>query len=263
MGAQPGQPWFRIGRLEVGTTMLVVLLVVASWLAWVVAPNVVSAMVYSPWSLTSGAIWQVVTWPFANSLSLFGLLNLFFFWMFGTELEQQLGRNKMAVLLGGIWASMTAVSTLFGLALHSYAGLAGIGMIQFVVLLIWIADNPRRPFFFGIPAWVVGAVLVAFQVLQLIAARAMVSLLILLVSFAVIAVLARRLGLLSDYAWIPGRSSGRRRVASVQKAQAKVHEQRAKDDARLDALLEQIADKGIDSLSAKQRRELMELRNRH
>ena len=49
--------------------------------------------------------------------------------------------------------------------------LAGIGLIEFMVLLVWIAEYPRRPLFFGIQAWVFGAILLALQVLQLLAAR--------------------------------------------------------------------------------------------
>lgn len=261
MGRQTDRPWFRIGRFEVGTTVLVSLLVVVSWLLFVVSPALVSSMVYSPWLLARGEVWTLITWPFANPLSLFGILNLLFFWMFGSELEQYLGRNKMALLIGGIWATMTLVYTGVGLGMNSATALAGIGTIQFVIFLLWIAENPRRPFFFGIPMWVVGAVLLGFQLLSLLAARATVALISLLISLAVIAMLARRLGLLRSYAWIPGDST-KRRAAKVRRNQVKVHEDRAKDDARLDELLTQIHQKGMDSLSASQRRELMKLRTR-
>ena len=44
-------------------------------------------------------------------------------------------------------------------------------IVQFAVLLVWIAEYPDRRFLFNIPAWVFGLVLVALQVLQALAAR--------------------------------------------------------------------------------------------
>ena len=80
-------------------------------------------------------------------------------------------------------------------------------------------------------------------------------------------VVARRLGLLRDHDWIPGRAVDSRparpgRPTRAAKEQARRQAARAKDDARLDELLDQISAQGMDSLSPAQRRELMKLRNR-
>lgn len=265
--------WFKIGRLEVGTTMLVVLAVVGSWLTWVgVAAgggDLVGALLLVPSAVLQGEVWRLVSWPLANALGLWPVLGLYFFWYFGTDLEERLGKSRMASLLLGIWASLTVVTMLLGFVLPFGAGvLAGIGEIQFIVLLLWIAEYPRRPFFFGIPAWAVGAVLVALNVLTYIASGNLGAVLSMLLSFVVVAVVARRLGMLNDFDWIPGRP-GTPRAGAVgnkptraAKEQAKRQQQRAQDRAKLDALLDQINDKGMDSLTPAQRRELMKLRNR-
>lgn len=261
-GGSISDPWFRVGRLAITTVMAVVVAVVASWLVWVIAPGIPGLLAYSPSLVASGEVWRLVTWPLANGLSLWGVLNLFFFWYFGTDLESQIGRTSMVWFLVGVWASLTAAATVVGIALGG-VGLAGIGLVQFVVLLVWIADNPRRPFFFNIPAWVIGVVLVGLQVLTLIAARAVSNLLALLLGLVLVAVVARSVGLLSSFAWIPGgRTSRPARRPRTTKGPDRRTRQRDADRVRLDQLLDLINERGIDGLTAAQRKELLTLRER-
>lgn len=42
--------------------------------------------------------------------------------------------------------------------------LMGLSMIQLLIILLFIMEQPNRPFFFGIPAWIIGAILVGLQV---------------------------------------------------------------------------------------------------
>ncbi len=263
-----GEPWFRVGRLEVGTVMVVVLGVVASWLAWVVAPGLPQALAYAPELLASGQVWRLVTWPLANDLSFWSIISLFFFWYFGTDLERAIGRTSMAWLLVGIWGSLTAAATAVGLLLAGGWGLAGISIVQFAVLLVWIAEYPDRRFLFNIPAWVFGLVLVALQVLQAVAARDLGGLLSLLLGLALIAIAARRVGLLSHFSWIPG-AAGTRRPRQRPRKEPKVTRSQARQDARsmtdrerLDALLDQINERGLNSLTDAERKELLRLRDR-
>ncbi len=256
-------PWFRLGRLEVGTVMAVVLIVAVSWVASIAVPSLPGALAFMPDAVGSGQVWRLVTWPLANAVSLWSVLNLFFFWYFGTDLENTIGRSRMLGLLVGTWASLTAASALVGVLLRGGTGLAGIGLIQFAVLLLWIAEYPRRPFFFGIPAWVIGLVLVGVQVASLLTARAGASLLSLLFGFALIAVAARRAGLLGEYGWIPGgRRPARVRAPKVPRAQARAERRTMSDRERLDALLDRINEDGLNGLTEAERRELLRLRDR-
>ena len=62
-----GDPWFRIGTLDVGTTMLVVLLCVASMFVWAIEPaSVWDNLVLDPDDVRGGEVWRLVTWPLAN-----------------------------------------------------------------------------------------------------------------------------------------------------------------------------------------------------
>ena len=263
------EPWFRIGRLEVSTVVLVVLVSVLSGLAWVAMPSLPSSLAYSPDLLATGQVWRLVTWPFATDLSLWTVITLALFWYFGTELERMVGRTGMVRLLVGMWACLTAAYTTVALLLGDGLGLAGLDFIQFLLLLLWIAEYPRRPFFFSIPAWVVGAILVAVRVFGLMAARDSAGLLSLVFSFVLVAVLARSVGLLGDYPWIPGRverggpvTARAPRAPRSSRASTREASRHDSDRQRLDDLLDQINAKGLNSLTDSQRREIMKLRER-
>jgi len=264
-----GDAWARIGRLEVTTVMAVVLITVAGWLVWVVTPSMTAALAFTPDLLLAGHLWRPFTWPVAGELSLFGVLNLFFFWYFGTELENQIGRLRMARLLVGVWASLTIAALVAGLLLPGTVGLAGIGLIEFLVLLLWVAEYPNRPLFFGIRAWVFGAVLLGVQLLLMVAGRDVTGLLSLLLSLVLVALVAKRQGLLGEYAFIPGavrpQQAQRRRPARATRAerqQAKQASVRASDRERLDQLLDRINESGIGALTDAERKELTAIRDR-
>lgn len=256
-------PWFRIGRLEVTTTILVVLLVGASIIPWVILNPVWTGLTaFTPALVASGQLWRLVTWPFAEGLSLWSLLSLFMLWYFGTPLEGHIGRAKMATLFAGMWATLTAMYSLTALLLSTNSALVGIGLIQFLILLLWIAEYPTVRFLFNIPAWAFGAVILGLQILLLIAGRAFADLLAFLLTLAFVAILARRVGLLTNYGWIPGSHRNRPHKTKVSRAETKANERRASDQERMDALLDQIAESGLHSLSDAQRRELKKLSDR-
>ena len=260
------EPWFRIGRLEVTTVVLVVLVAVGFGLAWVAMPSLPATLLYTPEAVAAGEVWRLVTWPFANILDLWTVITLALFWYFGTEIERLIGHARMVWLLLGMWASLTAAYTVVALILGGGGGLAGLGTIEFLLLLLWIAEYPSRPFFFSIPAWVVGAVLVGVQILGLLAARDISGLLSLVFSFVLVAIVARSVGLLGEYAWIPGRVVRGRPVTAraprMSRSSTRQASRHASDRERLDALLDQINAGGLNSLTDSQRRELMKLRDR-
>ena len=67
------------------------------------------------------------------------------------------------------------------------------------MLLTFVAEFPNVRFFFGIPAWVLGVVYVASEILQLTGDRAGRQLLFYLISLVVGALAARGVGLLDAY----------------------------------------------------------------
>lgn len=259
--------WFHIGKLQVTTTVFVALVAgIGSLVALFVAPLVYFGAMLSD-GIVAGEIWRLVTWPFVQPFGIWTVLSIFFFWYFGNLIENQLGKERMARFLVGLWAMVTAAYFVADLLLPGSAPLAGIGLIQLLLILLFIADAPNRPFFFGIPAWALGAILLALQLLPLVASGNLGALAGLVITLFGAAFWARRFGLLSDITWLPGapqrrrRNNPRLRVVREKTSTKPTREERKTHnaEARLDALLDKINASGMDSLSRSELAELKKL----
>lgn len=280
-GNAPDDPWFRIGTVEVTTTLFVVILctfffVLSAFEAGMGAP-INGALVLFPEKLLTGQVWRLVTWPLASpGFSLWTALSIFFFWYFGRELENDVGRVRFAKFIIGLTLLLGIAAVLLYLV-WPYGALATIDAIQLMVLLTFIVQNPTRPFFFGIPAWALGAVIVGLAVLSRIAGGDIFGLLHLMLSLLVTAVLARSVGLLSDHTWVPAmkrvkrppkrpkptRSTGPTVVTGPwQGSSASSHEPVNSHQAELDSLLDKISESGMDSLTDAEKRRLLDFRDR-
>lgn len=289
----PSDPWFRIGTLDVTTTVLVVILCVAGFFVYAFDTALLRPLVLIPDEVRRGQLWRVATWPIPNSPDIWTVIMFAVFWYFGSELERLVGRVKFAVLLGllivipGIVAGAVLDGPQFGLR-----------TVELCVFVLFVVEYPFARFFFGIPAWVLAAVIVGLDVIQLLGGGDSEGLLFLFVSFAVAALVARSMGLAANLAWIPalgaptgGRSGGRSQrrqrnssgtrggkgggdvVAGPWAAPSRpaggplpqppnVDTQTAADQAELDDLLDKISSVGMDGLSSDEKRHLNELSQR-
>ncbi len=277
-GRGPGDPWFRIGTLDVNTTMLVVLLSVAAFVVFAVEPYdkpVMYALALDPQSVLHGQVWRLLTWPLSYpSLGLFDVVAVFFFWYFGNDLEtNDLSRDRMLRFVVGVVVVLGLLSVVLSVLLPISGFLTGLGSAEIMVLLAWIAEHPERRFLFNVPAWLFGVIIVGIQVLQFVGYREWSLLLNLLLGIVLCALVARSVGLLSEYSWLPQlrRPIGRQRAArprrqrkgSVDTVVAGPWDRPvSSDQARMDRLLDKIHASGSDSLSDAERRELLELRDR-
>ncbi|MFT4035441.1 MAG: rhomboid family intramembrane serine protease [Patulibacter sp.] len=295
--------WGRLGSLDVTTTVAIVLAWTVMLIVFVVEPvskPVNSALFLDTSAVTDGQLWRLITWPLAMpAFSLWTIVTAAMFWLFGSELERQTGRIDFLRLFVSIVGIYTAFYVVLATLLKTDEFAAGLAMPTFAVVLLYIAEHPRRPFFFDIPAWVIGAAIVALEILNDLAYRQWVQLLTVLLASAVIAVIARRVGLLSMYDQIPelprrgrtpatspgkngsvGRSRrsrlagrfGRREAAEIvamptpapvrSQPMPQVSDNAAADDLALDALLDKISAGGMAALSDDERRQLDEIRAR-
>lgn len=254
-----GEAWFRIGRFDITTTILIVGLGAIGSVVATLAPAVFRELYFDPRLLLGGSVWRAFTWPFVDILSPWVALSLALLWYFGRDLEAQVGRRAMTSLYVGMWAALTAITMAVWL-LNGNGRLAGLGLVQFIILLLWIAEYPQRPFFFGIRAWVVGAVFLGLQLLLLLASSQFSALVTSVGALALTAVFARRAGLLSEWAFVPGKQ--RPRAPRVPRSEQRAAQRRASDAERIDDLLEKISSQGMHSLTASERRELEKLRQR-
>ena len=96
----PNDPWFRIGTLDVTTTVLVILTCVASMFVWAIEGpehEVLDKLILWPDLVLDGQVWRVATWPVPNAPDIWLVIMLAVFWYFGTEVEGLLGRVRFAV----------------------------------------------------------------------------------------------------------------------------------------------------------------------
>ena len=92
-------PWFRIGTLDVTTTMLVVLASVASLFLWAISREASSYLWLSSSLVKHGEVWRLLTWPLANEPTLWTVITIAIFWYFGSQVEGLLGRNRFGIML--------------------------------------------------------------------------------------------------------------------------------------------------------------------
>lgn len=200
-------PWFRIGSLEVTTTVFFLLIWAVSVVVFAAQPQdqpVTQALLLSADDVLSGELWRVITWPAALDLfTLFSIINAAVFWLFSTDIERTLGRRGQAYLLIGSILIISFFATLFGAIIDRGAFIWGFDLLALTVVLLFIAQRPTARFFFNIPAWAIGAVIVALEVVNDLAGREWVRLLTVFAAAGAIAVLAKSLGWLYDYDKIP------------------------------------------------------------
>ncbi len=281
-GKGPNDPWFHIGTLEVTTSMAVVLMSVAGIVLWAFTGGLLSApLVLDPQKVLEGQVWRVFTWPFAYvGLSFWDALTIFFFWYFGTEIERELlGRVRFTKFLvwSTIWLGLLFVGLYAALPGLLFGAMWSLDTLQLMVLLLWIAEWPTRRFLFNIPAWLFGAVIVGISVLSYLGNGLWGLLLHFLLGMLVCGLIARHYGALTEQHWmphlhLPKRKPKQKRSKSFDPGrptvvpgpwESTVPEPRTTpDEARMNALLDKIHASGQDSLTDKERAELLELRDR-
>jgi hypothetical protein len=208
-------------------------------------------------------------------MGIFDIIAVAIFWYFGTEIEGLLGKKRMAwflglvtVGLGLLWVAVAEIGFRFGL-------LFSLNQLELMVLLVFIAEYPRRRFFFNIPGWVIGVVIVGISVLGYIGTRDWLLLVNLLLGLALTAIIARSLGLMAELTWVPNlairrkpkkpkrsRRGGGEGTVVTGPWQPTPTPPVSRDQAELDALLDKIHESGMDSLTDQEREQLLVLRDR-
>jgi membrane associated rhomboid family serine protease len=208
---RPRDGWFRLGGVDVTTTAFLVGLGVVSMFAYAVSPRTLERLAFLPTEVRAGEVWRLVTWPVATDPSIWAAISLVFFWVFGHRVEEMTGRVRFTRLVAILVVLPPLVVTLLGM---DRAIALGIGMIGTAMLVIFAADQPNAPFFFGIPAWVIAAVFVALDVLQLVGDRIWGSLVQLLLTVVLALVVMRQFGHLADTCGFIPQVVGNRRPSS-------------------------------------------------
>jgi membrane associated rhomboid family serine protease len=265
-------PWFHVGSVEVTTSVLVAGLCVLSFFLYAANSVIVEALVLFPDDVRSGQIWRVVTWPLANAASLNAAITVAIFWYIGSRVESLLGRLKFLWLL----LIVTTVAGILATALD--VPLFGLRPIELAVFVVFACEYPKMPFFFGIPAWGLAAVIVGIELLQKIGDRDGDGLIVYVATIAAAIWVARSFGMLVAFQWLPQIKNpfARRKKPTG----AKVRSNTAsvvvdgpwptsppmytpmQDQHEVDQILDKIAVVGMDGLTADEKKRLNEASRR-
>lgn len=289
------QPWFRIGQIDVTTTVAVIGLGIISMFIWAIegTARTVSGRLYlvseeNPFfgSVLEGQIWRLVTWPLANEPDIWTIILFAVFFMLGSQIENLLGRRTYLWFLLALTVIPAVVVTILDLVASGFLGAAfGLRYVELGVLIAFVAQYPNVRFWPGIPGWVLGAVVVALDLLQALGNRNDFALVMLLCVIVIALVGMRSLGHAEELQWVPairlpgavtgsgrpsrssgsgggraGRSRGRGKSRANLSAVPPLRNEPTDDlaDMEIDALLDQVAEQGLSSLTKDQRKRLEE-----
>lgn len=292
-------PWFRIGNIDVNTTVFVTAVGVLSMFVYAIEgagrPLTKYLMLgsrdldpFTGGNVLGGQIWRLVTWPIPNSVDIWSLLVLAIFFMLGSQLEATMGRRQFTVYLLMMTIIPAVLVTIFGLLTGADGLVAGLRSLEFGVFVGFAVRYPTARFWPGIPAWVMAAIFIGLQFLGDLGRRDYFELFMLFAIVGVSGFSLRALGFAEEAHWIPklalpaamtGMSEPRRAPRASSGPSTKRRKRRGKaklsavpapsastprrelsklEEAEMDAILDQVAERGMDSLTPQQRSRLEE-----
>lgn len=270
-GGHPSNPWFRIGALDVTTTVLAIAAVLLSFIVYAVDRATVLRLALLTSEVRDGELWRVLTWPLYNRPSGWAFISLILFFLWGSQIEDLLGRKRMAWLIGWMTIVPAAILVVATAQPESGGGMRWIGVAFFLLFAI---EFPGVRFFFNIPAWVLALGFVAIDVLGLLGDRFYDDLFLYVLVIGTGVVVMRQFGLAIATASVipqlwkgsgatrrpaqPRRAKGKRSKAplSVVPDWTSPRQSMRDAEAEVNELLDKIARSGMDSLTPEERRRL-------
>jgi membrane associated rhomboid family serine protease len=288
----PNDGWFRAGRYDVTTTDIICALSVLSMFLWGLFRDAWNRLPFAPALVRDFELWRLVTWPVASEPTIWLLLGIIFFWLFGQQLEGLFGRGRFLAWVLALTVVPALVLTALGPLDPSIDFMVQYGLSTLFLGGIWVyaATYPGVRWFGVVPLWAVAAVFSVLNLLQFAGNDATGQTIFLLVSIAVALVAGRSLGLATGWP-IPhlpldgaARSPKPKRQKQAKPAKpargssgSRVVEgpwknapapmpppagPSAADQIELDSLLDKIGANGMDSLTSAEKQRLNDLSKR-
>lgn len=285
-------PWFRVGDVGVTTTIALTAMGIFSIFVYVAEGNS-RALSKFFWltprgfssalgpSVVEGGVWRLFTWPLflePGARIFFAAILIAIFYMLGSRVEEVMGRVRYARFLAFIIVlpAIAVVILDLGLGISGVAG--GLRFPELAVLVAFALIYPEARFFFGLPAWSIALGIIVIETLQTTADRNWFGLLLGAFVVGLATLLVRAMGLAESAAWIPriplpASLGGTPQPSSRREGRSKPSRARRKTNLRsvtpdpvaddladmeIDALLDQVATEGLDSLTKAQRKRLEE-----
>jgi len=266
-------PWFRLGSIDITSSVLVAFVCVVSFFVYAINKSWLNPFIFISGDVRSGEVWRLLTYPLVNPPDIWVVISIAIFWYFGSQVENQLGRVRYLWLLLLVTVLPGLVATLIDLPYAYY----GIRSVELAIFVVFACENPKMPFFFGIQAWIIAAVVVGVELLQLTGDRQSELLLVYLAALVTAVWTARSFGMLNDFQWLPRirlpkrskvpkstsrpGSSGRQVVVDGPWPTTPAYKPMP-DQAEVDQILDKIALVGMDGLTSDEKRRLNEASKR-
>lgn len=295
--------WFRVGGVAATTTMILTAVGVFSMFVFAggsSAQSLLDGLAFLPDKVLSGQIWRIFTWPVSafppgGGPSIWSILTLVFFFIFGSQLERRMGRSMFTTLLiaATIIPAVTMTVLSIGYTENFLSGAGYLGVLSTGILCAFIACHPEARFFGSIPGWVIALVIVGLNVLSSLGLGLYSRLLFELLVVAVAVLGVRAMGFAEETPQIPKvplppslggnpyrKSDNERKATQKGKgSSSKVRKKKNRtglkavptpppapirdgnnvDEREMDDLLDQVSSGGLGSLTGDQRRRLEEL----
>ncbi len=289
-------PWFRVGNINVTTTIAFVGIGIVGLLVWMIeGPS--RSISQNFWlfgeafrgfegvgTAGGGQIWRIFTWPMfheAGARVFWVILMFAIFFMLGSQLEAKMGRKVYTSFIATLIVVPSILVTLIQIGVPMQGAVGGLRFVELGVLIGFGLAFPEAVFFFGIPARFLAAGIVVIEFIQTVADRNTLGLVFgfLLVATALLAI--RAFGHAPDDQWIPlipvpanlggtaapkaAKKSGGPNLSRPSRKRAKSNlsvvpptdpVQDDLNDMEIDSLLDQVANEGLDSLTKDQRKRL-------
>jgi hypothetical protein len=288
---RPNDGWFRAGNYDITTTDILCGLSVVSMFLWGLFGGFWERLPFAPVLVRDFEIWRLVTWPIATQPSVWLLLGIVFFWLFGQQLESLFGRGKFLAWVLALTIIPALVLTVLGPLGESIDFMTQFGLSNLFLGGIWVyaATYPGVKWFEVVPLWALAGVFTVLNLLQATGTGANGQVIFLLVSVGVALVAGRSLGLATGWP-IPhlpldgggsgSGSSGRSKKKSKPKRSAGPASTRGvvqgpwknapapappaspADQVELDLLLDKIGANGMESLTSDEKKRLNDLSKR-
>ena len=269
------EPWFRVGRVDVTTTVALISLGILSVFIWTlegVQHEFSRKILLNSDKISEGEIWRLVTWPLVNEPSIWTIFLFFILYLLGNQLENLIGRRPFMFFLLLLTVLPGTAVFLYGLGNSAPQLMFGLRYVELGVLIAFAAQYPTARFWPGVPAYGIVGVIYGLDILQALSVRSGPQLIMLIAVAATALIGFRSFGYANDLHWIPKvrlpsavtgmtpvrRSRGTRRSAKRRHLKTVTEIRESGAEREIDKILDQVAESGINSLSKTQRKKLEE-----
>lgn len=208
-------------------------------------------------SAIQGKFWTILTYPFLHNIAIshvFFAVELFFFFLFGREVERYIGRNayiwfySLLIVVPAIVVGL--MSTLLGPEM-----LVGARAIHFAVFVGFVTIYPNVQFIFGLVAKWLAWGFFAIYTLAYLARSDWQGLIYLWSTCGLAYFLLRSAGVGGGFSWFQSLEGWKeqRHERRVQQRIEQYERKEAEKEQTVDAILDKISSEGMDSLTAHER----------